>query len=155
MTKANCTLNPDPGQPGSWINSQGIPVDLMVPEAIASCPSRRRADIPPHARAATRRAVGLEAAVVDHAEKAVVERPDEAGMTVRSSPEGHAGVSLFASRSCLSREGGAAGLAAPASVMGPKRVIATGSGRRPVLLSRPESGPRVRTVGCGRGGRCG
>jgi len=68
MTMANFTLNPDPGQPGSWINSQGIPVDLMVPEAIAGRPSRRRADIPPHARAATRRAVGLEAAVVDHAE---------------------------------------------------------------------------------------
>jgi hypothetical protein len=40
----------------------------MVPEAIAGRSSRRRADIPPPARAATRRAVGLEAAVVDHAE---------------------------------------------------------------------------------------
>ena len=66
MTRANFILNPDPGQPGSWINPQGIPVDLMVPEAIAGHRSRRRADIPPHARAATRRAVGLEAAVVDH-----------------------------------------------------------------------------------------
>ena len=68
MTRANFTLNPDPGQPGSWINPQGIPVDLMVPEAIAGPSSRRRADIPPHSRQATRRAVGLEAAVVDHAE---------------------------------------------------------------------------------------
>ncbi len=68
MTGANFILNPDPGQPGSWINPQGIPVDLMVPEAIAGPSSRRRADIPPHSREATRRAVGLEAAVVDHAE---------------------------------------------------------------------------------------
>lgn len=68
MTRANFILNPDPGQPGSWINPQGIPVDLMVPEAIAGPSSRRRADIPPHSREAARRAVGLEAAVVDHAE---------------------------------------------------------------------------------------
>jgi len=68
MTRANFILNPDAGQPGSWINHDGIPVDLMVPEAIAGPSSRRRADIPPHARTATRRAVGLEAAVVDHAE---------------------------------------------------------------------------------------
>jgi hypothetical protein len=40
MTKANFILNPDPGQPGSWIGSQGIPVDLMVPEAIAGRLSR-------------------------------------------------------------------------------------------------------------------
>jgi len=64
MTRANFILNPDPGQPGSWLSAQGIP----VPGAIAGRSSRRRADIPPHARAATRRAVGLEAAVVDHAE---------------------------------------------------------------------------------------
>ena len=68
MTRANFILNPDPGQPGSWINVQGIPVDLMVPEAIAGASSRRGARIPPHARTAMRRAVGLEAAVVDHAE---------------------------------------------------------------------------------------
>jgi hypothetical protein len=68
MTRANFILNPNPGQPGSWINVQGIPVDLMVPEAIAGASSRRGARIPPHARTAMRRAVGLEAAVVDHAE---------------------------------------------------------------------------------------
>jgi hypothetical protein len=68
MTRASFILNPNPGQPGSWINVQGIPVDLMVPEAIAGASSRRGARIPPHARTAMRRAVGLEAAVVDHAE---------------------------------------------------------------------------------------
>ena len=34
--------------------------------------------------------------------KAVVGRLDEAGVTVKSSPEGPAGVSRFASRSCFS-----------------------------------------------------
>jgi len=35
MTRANFILYPTSRQPGSWINVHGIPVDLMVPEAIA------------------------------------------------------------------------------------------------------------------------
>jgi len=31
MRSANFMPNPDTGQPGSWINTYGIPVDLMVP----------------------------------------------------------------------------------------------------------------------------
>jgi len=55
--------------PGAWLNAAGIPVDLMVPEALAgpAARGRRGSRIPPHAKDATRRAVGLEAAVVDHA----------------------------------------------------------------------------------------
>ena len=56
-------------QPGAWLSPSGVPVDLMVPEALAGPPGsqRRGARIPPHSKTATRRAVGLEAAVVDHA----------------------------------------------------------------------------------------
>lgn len=54
-------------QPGSWLSRKGVPVDLMVPEALAAGPGRRGARIPPHSRHATRRTAGLEAAVVDHA----------------------------------------------------------------------------------------
>lgn len=54
-------------QPGSWLSGAGIPVDLMVPEALAGGPGRRGARIPPHSRHATRRTPGLEAAVIDHA----------------------------------------------------------------------------------------
>lgn len=59
---------PDPisRQPGAWINARGTPVDLMVPEALAGSGGRRGARIPPHSRRATRRARGLEAAVVDN-----------------------------------------------------------------------------------------
>lgn len=53
-------------QPGGWLSAQGIPVDLMVPEALAGRGGRRGARIPPHGRHATRRTPGLEAAVVDH-----------------------------------------------------------------------------------------
>ena len=53
-------------QPGAWLNAAGIPVDLMVPEALAGQSGRRGARIPPHAKDAARRAVGLEAAIVDH-----------------------------------------------------------------------------------------
>jgi len=54
------------GQPGSWLSEDGVPVDLMVPEALAGTGGRRGARIPPHSKHATRRAAGLEAAVVDH-----------------------------------------------------------------------------------------
>ena len=56
------------GQPGSWINTSGIPVDLMVPEQLAGPGGKqaRGARIPPHDQKATRRARGLEAALVDH-----------------------------------------------------------------------------------------
>jgi hypothetical protein len=53
-------------QPGSWLSPTGIPVDLMVPEALAGGGGRRGARIPPHSRHATRRTPGLEAAVIDH-----------------------------------------------------------------------------------------
>lgn len=53
-------------QPGSWLTPGGIPVDLMVPESLAGA-GRRGVDAPPHDRHALRRAVGLEAAMVDNA----------------------------------------------------------------------------------------
>lgn len=65
MTAAGFRTNGATGQPGSWISSDGIPVDLMVPEALAGVGGRRGARIPPHSRRAARRATGLEAAVVE------------------------------------------------------------------------------------------
>ena len=55
-------------QPGAWLSAGGIPVDLMVPERLAGEGGRssRGARIPPHHKHATRRALGLEAAVVDN-----------------------------------------------------------------------------------------
>lgn len=58
------------GQPGAWVSTDGIPVDLMAPEALAG-PGRRGARIPPHDARATRRAKGLEAALVDFSEMEV------------------------------------------------------------------------------------
>ncbi|MFZ1412708.1 MAG: hypothetical protein WAS07_14755 [Micropruina sp.] len=58
------------GQPGSWVNPAGIPVDLMVPAALAGPgrPSLRGARLPPHDRRAMRRARGLEAVLIDNEE---------------------------------------------------------------------------------------
>jgi hypothetical protein len=67
MRAAGFHLDVQAHQPGAWLNADGIPVDLMVPEALAGGSGRRGARIPPHAKNAARRAVGLEAAVVDHA----------------------------------------------------------------------------------------
>lgn len=51
-------------QPGAWLSPDGIPVDLMVPEALAG-PGSRGARLGPHGRRVARRAKGLEGAVVD------------------------------------------------------------------------------------------
>jgi len=66
MRAAGFDLDPRSRQPGTWINAQGIPVDLMVPEALAGTGGRRGARVPPHSSRSMRRASGLEAAVVDH-----------------------------------------------------------------------------------------
>lgn len=59
--------------PGIWkrvVQVRGedriIPVDLIVPEGASTGEGRRGARIPPHGKRAARRAVGLEAALVDH-----------------------------------------------------------------------------------------
>ncbi|HEU5007613.1 MAG TPA: hypothetical protein VFT67_11590 [Jatrophihabitantaceae bacterium] len=66
MTRAGFHHDTLAGQPGSWLSPGGIPVDLMVPDAIAG-KGRRSVEAPPHDKRALRRAVGLEAAVVDNA----------------------------------------------------------------------------------------
>lgn len=70
MDKAGFYLNPTSSQPGAWMNAAGIPVDLMVPEALAGTGGKntRGGRIPPHSNRTTRRAKGLEAAVVDNSE---------------------------------------------------------------------------------------
>lgn len=59
-------------QPGTWVATQRVggedlivPVDLLVPEAVAPG-GRRGARLETHGNRAARRAVGLEAALVDH-----------------------------------------------------------------------------------------
>lgn len=68
MERAGFYPNPFSGQPGAWMNPAGTPVDLMVPEDLAGPGGRnaRAARIPPHNKRSTRRARGLEAAMVDH-----------------------------------------------------------------------------------------
>jgi hypothetical protein len=61
-------------QPGIWITTEEvngeqliIPIDLIVPEAAAiGAPGRRGARLGAHGNRAARRAVGLEAVLVDH-----------------------------------------------------------------------------------------
>ena len=68
MRDADFLPNLESGQPGSWINTNGIPVDLMVPEKLAGPGPKdaRGTRLPPHDRRAMRRAVGLEASMVDN-----------------------------------------------------------------------------------------
>lgn len=65
MTDAGFIFNPVSQQPGAWMSPNGIPVDLMVPEHLAGSGSRRGVRIPPHAKHSARRAVGIEAAIID------------------------------------------------------------------------------------------
>ena len=58
-------------QPGSWRSRDGIPVDLMVPEALAG-PGSRGARLGPHGKRVARRAKGLEGALVDRKRMEIV-----------------------------------------------------------------------------------
>lgn len=69
-------LEPRPGseEPGIWVAKARIEevdvlvqVDLIVPEGVAPPGGRRGARLGPHGNRAARRAIGLEAALVDHA----------------------------------------------------------------------------------------
>lgn len=62
MTSGGFTLHPT--QPGTWIGKHAIEVDLIVPDAIAGA-GRRAARIPEHGKHAAKRALGLEAALID------------------------------------------------------------------------------------------
>lgn len=77
MRGAGFELMPRPGghiEPGIWIHPTtvdgrtfNVPVDLIVPEALSGGLGRRGARLGAHGKQAARRAVGLEAALVDHA----------------------------------------------------------------------------------------
>lgn len=60
-------FEPDPRSSavGSWISARGVPVDLMVPGAVAGA-GRRGVRVPPHDSKAMRRSHGLEAVLVDN-----------------------------------------------------------------------------------------
>lgn len=85
MREAGFRLDPHSPQPGSWLNREDIPVDLMVPAALAGAGGRRGARIPPHSKHAARRARGLEAAVVDHTPMRIgtLDQHDPRAWTVR------------------------------------------------------------------------
>lgn len=67
MLAAGFDLDLTTNQPGAWLSVDGMPVDVMVPEALAGGSGRRGMRVPPHAPQSARRAIGLEAAVVDNA----------------------------------------------------------------------------------------
>jgi len=63
----------DGDKPGAWVGKTSVdgrdvpvPVDLMVPAAVAPGKGRRSVTLPGHDKMATRRASGLEAALVDN-----------------------------------------------------------------------------------------
>lgn len=65
MRAAGFTPDPRSSAVGSWISPRGVPVDLMVPDAVAGA-GRRGVRVPPHDSKAMRRARGIEAALVDN-----------------------------------------------------------------------------------------
>lgn len=92
MATAGFALHLESGhvEPGIWERTTTvagrtycIPVDLIVPEAIAEQRGRRGARLGVHGNRAARRAVGLEAALVDHGPVpiAALDAPDERRIT--------------------------------------------------------------------------
>lgn len=84
-------------EPGIWVASgrvEGaemlIPVDLIVPEAAASGGGRRGARLGTHGRRAARRALGLEAALVDHTTMTVAALDPADGRSIEAEVAGPA-----------------------------------------------------------------
>jgi len=82
MTSAGFTLKMKAGnggvEPGTWLAATKIdeatvyvPVDLLVPEALAPGRGKRDARLPDHGKSVTRWTPGLEATVVDNTEMAI------------------------------------------------------------------------------------
>lgn len=65
MAAAGFVPDPDSSALGTWRSRDWVPVDLLVPDAVAG-EGRRSADLPPHDKRAMRRAVGLEPALADN-----------------------------------------------------------------------------------------
>lgn len=53
MAAARFKLDEGDPQPGAWVNPDGIPVDLMVPDALAGRGGRRSARVPPQPTTST------------------------------------------------------------------------------------------------------
>ncbi len=70
LRAAGFTPDPRRSAVGSWISPRGVPVDLMVPDAVAGA-GRRGVRAPPHDSQAMRRARGLEAALVDNSKMVI------------------------------------------------------------------------------------
>lgn len=66
MEAAGFVPDPDSSALGTWRSRDWVPVDLLVPDAVAGA-GRRSAEVPPHGKRAMRRAVGLEPVLVDNA----------------------------------------------------------------------------------------
>jgi hypothetical protein len=65
MSAAGFAPDPRPSAIGSWISPRGVPVDLMVPDAVAGA-GRRGVRVPPHDSKSMRRARGIEATLIDN-----------------------------------------------------------------------------------------
>lgn len=95
MTRVGFHLSSQPGghiEPGIWIAQATIddvpydvPVDLIVPEGVATGGGRRGARLGAHGKRAARRAVGLEAALVDNVPMSIraLEPDDDRVITAR------------------------------------------------------------------------
>ncbi|MCW2833197.1 MAG: hypothetical protein JWN68_1150 [Nocardioides sp.] len=70
MRTAGFTPDPRSSAIGSWISPRGVPVDLMVPDAVAGA-GRRGVRVPPHDPRSMRRTRGIEAAPVDNSKMVI------------------------------------------------------------------------------------
>jgi hypothetical protein len=84
MRGAGFEILPQPaGQPGIWTVTLDIEgVDTIVPDAVAPPGGRRSARIAPHGRQSAHKAVGLEAAIVDHSPMTIAALDPDDGRSI-------------------------------------------------------------------------
>lgn len=117
----------EPKQPGHWLNSQGIAVDLMVAprQANRSSPNARAAHLDPHAKTTARIGPGLAATLYDNAPQTI-----------------HALDPLDTRSHCLK-------VAGPAALLVAKTIKINDRLQTPVGARFSESSTRMRSTCCG------
>ncbi|WP_280220657.1 hypothetical protein [Nocardia neocaledoniensis] len=108
MERADFIINPKTNQPGAWLSPDGIPVDIMVPEAIAPGKGKRSVHQPPHDKMAMRRTRGLEAAAVDNSEMVVRALTEDDSRSITAKVAGPAALIIAKCHKIHERVGGPA-----------------------------------------------
>jgi hypothetical protein len=97
-------FEPSPGQIGTWVSPDGVPIDLLVPDAVGG-PGRRGARLGPHGDRVARKGRGLEAVLVDNQTMTITSLDEADPRRLELSVAGPAGLLVAKLHKIADRQG--------------------------------------------------